>query len=342
MAKAARAAVNPFENETEVLTDEAAEAQEMAEHAAEPAEQAPPEPAPAPEPEAAKGEEKVIGPVPYDRFKEVNERRAAAEKERDELREKWARMDERTRQINEAREAAQQQAQEAQRAAERPDANIDPVGAKLWDLEERDRKREQELSAAQQRLQELQGGFQQNQQLQAFTNYVTYDVQRYKAQHPEYDEAATFAAQKRQEAWMAAGATPEVARNIVQRESEALANLAMQNGRSVAEAVHMLAKQWGFQPQAPANGNGQRPAQPSANQARLDQVQRAQSHQGIGHIPGGGNEATTSYKNYTPAQIAEMSEAEFSRIKANPRAWAELQYAMGVAEGIDPNDMGRI
>jgi len=247
--------VNPFENPSEVMDDSTAEAEELnpqqaAPETAEPATEPAAEPAAPTEPAKLADGTDSNKPVPYDRFRETNEgrkaaeaRAAAAEKEATELRERWARLDERSRQINEARQAAQQQAVEQQRAAERPDPAIDPVGAKLWDFEEKTRQYDAMVAAQAQQIQALQGNMQQNQQIQAFANYVNYDVQRFQQQKPDYPAAAAHAAQKRREFWTAAGFQPEQAQEIVKRESEALAMQAMQSGKSVAQLVYDLATQ---------------------------------------------------------------------------------------------------
>ena len=44
----------------------------------------------------------------------------------------------------------------------------------------------------------------------------------------------------------------------------------------------------------------------------------------------------------SPAQIASMTDAEFNSAKANPQKWAELQYAIAMAEGLDPAEMSRL
>ena len=120
------------------LADDATE--EALETGAQPqpqAEQPQPEQQPAPEqaPAEKSAEEKPHEEaVSYQRFQELNETNKKLQQELSEQREFRARLDERSRLIKEHNEAQQRQAEAAARAAQRPDQNIDPVGAELFDL----------------------------------------------------------------------------------------------------------------------------------------------------------------------------------------------------------------
>jgi len=344
--------INPFNDP--VLTDDAAATEELGS-----ADQAQPQ-EPAPVQQADQGQpppvqqqaDQVVEPpnktgvVPYDRFKEVNERAKAAEKEAADLREKWARMDERARQAAEGRQAAEQAREAARRAAERPDPAVDPVGADLWDMKTLLAQERAARQAEQARWQQTAQGLQQNQEEAQFAGWVNQQAQHYATQDPAYFEKATFAANERIEFWQQLGLAPEAARDIVQKESVLLAKIAQQNGVNFAPIVAKLAAKWGYQAPQQQNGNGQRLAvqspQAQQNAARLETVRNGQRAQGLGHIPGTGAEGATSYRNYTASQLAAMSDGEFNAVKANPQKWAELQYAIAIAEGLDPAEMGRL
>ena len=338
--------INPFNEE--LPTEQAAEAEELAPIVPENAAEAAPAEAEQPAAEAAPAEAQPEAPsktIPYERFQEINERRKAAEKTAAELQEKWARLDERSKQLREAQQAAQQQAEAQQRAAERPDPTVDPVGAELWDTK-------QAMAQMQSQFQQLQGqfaqqvtGLQQNQQQAEFNNWVDREAANYATQDPAYYDKARYAASKRMEFWQSLGATPEMSQELVARESFALAAMARSNGKHFPTIVSGLATGWGWQPQQPTqNGNTATPASspapaPTAAQQRLNQVQKGQTVQGLSRVPGAGTEAATTYRNYTPAQIASMTEAEFNAAMSDPKAKKDLMFAISQSEGVDPADM---
>jgi hypothetical protein len=340
MPKAATV-INPFNEE--VLTDDAAEQAELNPPVEQ--QQAAPEPVAKPETQAPAQDQGQQQPpkqenyIPLARFNEVNERMKAAERERNELADKWARMDERSKQVREAQQAAQA----AARAAERPDPAVDPVGAQLWDVTETLKQeraaREQLATQFQQTIQGIQG----NQQTSDLTNYVLQDVQRFSTQKPDYINAVNYLAAKRTEFWQTVGYDPEHAKGIVQMEAMAVAQKARETGQSPAQIYYNLAGQFGYSNGVAQAPNGQGGGVPNQQpNARIQQLQRGQQAQGIGHLGGAGGEAQTSYRNYTPAQIAALSEREWSRLMADPVAARELKYALAMAEGIDPTEMGRI
>src|SRR5689334_10705238 len=61
----------------------------------------------------------------------------ALRRQSDQMREQLVRHDERQRAIAEARKSSEGAAREWREAAQRPNPDIDPVGAKLWETERR-------------------------------------------------------------------------------------------------------------------------------------------------------------------------------------------------------------
>jgi hypothetical protein len=282
--------------------------------------------------------------IPLARFNEVNERMKAAERERNELAEKWARMDERAKQRREAQAAAEAAAKQA----ERPDPALDPVGAQLWDVTEKLNQQQAAFNQWQQQFQQTTTGLQQNQEQAQFSNWVVSQAQEYARQDPEYFQKATHVANQKVQLLTELGMPQEEAVKVVQAEAAFIARVAQQYGRNFAPIIAKYGTAWGYGPTG-VNGNGvaqtpngQAPAiQQQQPNARIQQLQRGQQAQGIGHL-GGGNEAQTAYRNYTPAQIAALSEREWSALMANPATAKELRYAVAMAEGIDPTEMGRV
>lgn len=281
--------------------------------------------------------------IPYPRFKEVNEAKRAAEqrlgeaeKERNELRERWARLDERRNQLTEAQQQANAQAQQARVAAERPDSTIDPLGAELFDLKQNLAQEQQARIALQNHYQQNVGNIAQTQQQTEFNNWVQYQAQTYATtENPRYFEQAKYLADWRIGYWQKFGMTPEAARERVAQESVLIAAEARQNGVNFAPIVSELARSVGWQ-DAPQQQQG------NDNAQKLAQIQAGQRVQGLGHLPGSSGENTIGYRNYSASQIADMSEAEFARAMSSAKSKKDIEYALAIAEGIDPSQMGRL
>lgn len=274
------------------------------------------------------------GVVPYARFQEKVKETNEAKREAAELRERWARLEERQKVAREEREATQRQQEQAARAAERPDPTVDPIGAELWDLKEWKKNQEQVVSQLQQRFTEQVTGIQQNQETSEFNNWVQQQAQTFHSQNPHYYDVATHAANKRIEFWQALGAPPEVAKELVQKESFLVAAVARQFGGQFAPAIYKLGSDWGWQaPQAQTqNGNGAAPQ----NQQRLQQVKAGQAVQGLGRVPGAGGESQTNYRNMSFADLANISEAEHTRLMADKGpAGKDYRAALARAEGVE-------
>lgn len=280
--------------------------------------------------------------IPYPRFKEVNEAKRAAEqrlgeaeKERNELRERWARLDERRNQLTEAQQQANAQAQQARVAAERPDPTIDPLGAELFDLKQNLAQEQEARIALQNHYQQNVGNLAQTQQQAEFNGWVQYQAQAYSQQDPKYFDKAKYLADWRIGYWQKFGLSPDQARERVAAESILIAHEARQNGVNFAPIVAELAASVGWQ-DAPQQQQGNNNAQ------KLAQIQAGQRVQGLGHLPGSSGENTIGYRNYSASQIANMSEAEFARAMSSAKSKKDIEYALAIAEGIDPSQMGRL
>lgn len=272
------------------------------------------------------------------RVEQLLQERYELQRQLTEERERWARLDERTKQIKEAREVSQQ----AQEAAQRPDSSIDPLGAELWDT----KKALNELVAwrqqQEQQFAQLQNGFTQNQQEQYFNNTIVAEANTYARAQPDYPDAAKYLADWRRGLLQNMGYSPEEAQQIMLAEANVLIRgniVARQQGRTAKafpEILYEAAKQVGYQVR---NGNTPTAAQTSAAGRVLAQAAKGQAMQGIGKAGGAEPQAGTRYRNYSKADIAAMSEDEWSRATRDPRAWAELQEAMKEADGIAGQDV---
>jgi len=271
--------------------------------------------------------------IPYERFKEVNEESKRKDRELSEMREKWARLEERA---NLAREAQsrfeQQQALDAEKAKvpAKPDETIDPYGAQLW---ERDRK----IDALTQRLESMAQNFgqttqqvQQSAQLNDFNLWLTNDINSYRTRQPDYEQAAQHARSARITFWQSVGLPPEQAEAIVNNEALAVAYAARQNGKSAAQAYYDAAKTMGYTG-AP---NGAAPAAaPPSPQERLAQVKKGQAAQGLSRAPVF-DDQNANWSNLTAQQIADMDENDFVEALQDPQRAKQVNAALERLEGL--------
>lgn len=297
--------------ESDALSPEEQAAAEAEERGEEPVEQAIEQ---AQEPEAleqpeqqpkGKSKQKPSDHVPYDRFAAANQERdnARAEAQRAtqeaaELRERWARLEERQRMATEAQQRAQQAEADATRRASRPDPDVDPTGAALWDTQQQLAQLAQNynglLQTVDQRTQQFTGAIQQNQ----MAGYVQNAANRGRMQHADWDARVDFARDARTKFWMSVGHNEAAAKNIVANEEMALIGSCAQTGADPIAAVVQMTEQWGYKP----NGNGQRTN--SNGSAKLDQIAAGQRVQGLGR--------TQSAEQPAQKQWQMMDDLEFS------------------------------
>jgi hypothetical protein len=214
-----------------------------------------------------------------------------------EERERFARLDERRIAREEAEAPSRQQGppEPPSQLGERPDPYYDPIGADLWDV-----KREAEVLRLQFHEQQAE------RQRQEFSNWVDDDAQRFRSQHPDYDDATAHAYKFRVEYWKGLGLPEGNARTIVDQEAVATAMLARQNGKSAAETFYALSRKVGYQP----NGTQQSAARGAPSRQR---------------------QATTRGKpqTRTAVDIDAMSEAQLeSALRRNPRGVAGITRAL--------------
>jgi hypothetical protein len=324
-------------NELKAEAGEAVDAVEAPENEPTPAPEEPQsESKPAVEPE--KPEKKPLSPA-QERIQElVKERNEYEEALRNE-REKWARLEERQNLIKEqaaatqrAEEAAAQRAAEnARRAAERPDASIDPMGAQVWDLNEKTRMLEQKLAEAQTAAQNGFAQAQVNQDIQQFSNALQADLMHAKGKFADYDQAANYASQARFKFWKDLGWDDGEAARRVQAESLAVAKDALDHGKSPGEVYYNLATSWGYKSENQGSSRGADVV--GSPEARLAQQAAGAKVQGFGGANVNVQESETAdIDNLSPAQLASMSEDQFLTLLRNPKSARALQQQISKME----------
>jgi hypothetical protein len=323
MAKKAAPNFNPMLEETgDALTDEE-KAAAAAEERGEPAVQAVPdeleegaEPQQTTEPaetaEGGKGKKPKV--VPYDRFQEVVSEKNLSKSEIERLNrelnaqtEKWARLEERQKLANDAQTRAQQAAAAAERAAQRPDPDVDPAGARAWDAEQRAIAAEQRVGQLETfvntRSTELQGWTQQ-QQMQGYVQQI---ANTGRARLPDWDARVDFARAERAKFWMNLGHNEDNARKIVQQEEMAIVTTAAQTGADLVASIANMTTQWGYKPtNGKVNGNGN---------VKLDQIAAGQRVQGQGRVQSAQEPAQQPWQQMDDQafamHIANMDDADY-------------------------------
>lgn len=298
--------------EGDQLTPEEQAAAEAEERGVELVEQ--PEESAAPEkPEQAdtsvkpKGKQKDSEFVPRTRLNEVAQEREAARQEVQRiaqenatLRENWARLEERQRMATEAQQRAQQAEQEMQRRAQRPDPDVDPQGATLWDTQQAlaavQAQNQQLMQTVEQRTQQFTGAFQQNQMAQFAQMQANVGRQKY----PDYDARVDFARDQRKRLWMSVGYPEQQATAIVQNEEVALLAQAMQTGAPLADRVVEMTNLWGYQAPQATNGNGTQ-----NGGLKLSQIQNGQRVQGLGRTQSAEMPAQQAWQTMNDAEFAQ-------------------------------------
>jgi hypothetical protein len=334
---------NPVFGQNETMDDLTAEQEELGGGGAVEQQQPPPELPSSSEgaAEAVSQEQPVTTEQPQEkepraerRIRELVEENRRYQQQLSEERERWARLDERSKQVREARIAAEQ----AAKAAERPDPSIDPVGAQLWDTQQKLAAMEQWRQQQEQQFAQLQQGFTANQQEQQWQNWVMAEANNYSRTQPDYMDAARYAVAKRNEFWAELGYSPEQAQQLTMAEANLVTRSAMANNRSFGPAIYKFAQWMGYQP---ANGNGKGVTPAAASQAgrTLAQVAKGQAMQGIGRAPGAGNEARSRYASMTAAEIAAVPDNVWQRDYANPQLRQEMEAALRRLDGVETEDV---
>jgi hypothetical protein len=261
--------------------------------------------------------------VPISRLNEVIS-------ERNKLREDWARLDERRKLADQITKQAEDTAAAARLQAQRPDPDVDPQGAALFDMR-------QEVAALKAQVPQLQQNYQQTtQQLaidreqQQLNQWVNNDVARVTAAHPDYAAARDYLAQKRVGHYMAMGHDQNAAIQLFNLERAAYERQCATNGTSIAELAYKFAQDLGYQsPQANGNGHTQANGAPNG-QARIAQLKNGQAMQGLGgKVPSGESDPNANIAAMNAAQLAEhlatMTEEEWTaKMNADPKYRAAM------------------
>jgi hypothetical protein len=188
----------------------------------------------------------------------------ALQRERDKRREIQAKLDAQQAMIQRIEGRFQQfqlqQQQQPQQQPQRPPTvDEDPIAVLRQVAEDR-----------QQTIQEKQ----QAKARQEFEGHIAGFEAQFRPQAPDYDDAAIFLAQRRDQDLIDAGhLDPKVRKEIMYHDMAVLAVNAVQRGVNPAQVAYNMAKRWGYQPQ------GQQAQGQQAQQAQQDAPPRAPNGQ---------------------------------------------------------------
>ncbi|MDP4005073.1 hypothetical protein [Methylobacterium sp. NEAU K] len=256
--------------------------------------------------------------VPHGAFHEERERRKAVEKELTDLREKYARGDERLRLLTEAARAqAPAAAQPAAEPPKVPNPEEDIFGYAKH-LEEKLAKLEGTVT------QETTRQRQEREVAEVVRDYHA-DVNRFAQAEPTFADAFKYVIETRRAEYAAMGVPEAQIRQALGNDELQIAIQARQQGVSPAERIFAIAKARGFAPKAPEPPAA--PAAPVESAAqKAERVAAGQAGPGKSLSAAGGAPAG----EVTFETLMNMSEAEFEAFALkNPRKLDKLMGAEG-------------
>jgi hypothetical protein len=202
---------------------------------------------------------------------------------------------------------AQQRMQQVLQARDQPPPptpETDPLGyvahqtaqtaAEVQALRQQQWQRDQQQAYAYQQQQEAQ---RQQQVVHQFVNRVTTSEAAFREEHPDYQEALTFAVNRRTRELTAAGWDESGAREIAGNDARNLALQWVQRGQNPAQMAYAMAQAMGYQPSA----------------VDVDQM-REEGYKAAKPSGGGTSRGKLSIRqiaNMSPQQLARMSDEEF-------------------------------
>jgi hypothetical protein len=197
-----------------------------------------------------------------------------------------------------------QQVLQAQHQQPVPDREADPLGYMAHQAERTQaevqalRQQQYQRDMAQWEANQQQVHNQRQQQaVSQFVNRVTTSEAQFKEQHPDYQEALSYAINRRTKELTAAGWTEDDARGIAGNDARNLALQWVQRGQNPAQMAYAMSQAMGYQPSA-------------ADAERMhDEGYKASKPSGGG--AGRGRDSIKQIASMTPSQLARMSDEEF-------------------------------
>jgi hypothetical protein len=233
-------------------------------------------------------------------------------------------------------EEARNKAQETARAASRPDPEIDPIGAELWDLKEFRRQQEERekartADAERMRLQQEQQAREQEIDTQVF-QYLREEREAFLEEHPDYDQVTTPVFEGLKKLYNNVGWNDQAALYLTNNTVKAIALSGRQNGKSTHQAIYEFAKEMRANPgqmqkvieEGKQGTNGNQPPVQKANE-KIAAIKKAQSLSGLGKTPQERNIDADNILAMSETDLANLSDDDYIRIKQSPELGPLLQ-----------------
>lgn len=239
---------------------------------------------------------KKDGRVALRKLRAEEERRKTAEREAAQLREQFARADERLRMLYQASQPQQQPQDEAP-----PDPKADPIGAIEWQQRQIELQRqayEQQQATQRERaiISQIDNGYRQ-----AFTEF--------SSEKPDAPSAYQHFTNALGKYFENLGVPEAQIDALVVQEERKLAYQAAQRGQNPAEIVYNLAMQFGYQPKAADAG-----AQEAVEKAEKDIDRRQKAAAASKSLSSAGG--SRGGRNPSMAELASMTDEEFADMRS--------------------------
>lgn len=226
-----------------------------------------------PEPEKPVEQEKKVS---IHALHEERMRRKETQKELQEMREKYARVDERLKTLFDRNK----------------DEYEDPEVAKARAAEEAQRVYAEKIRALEEKLQETDSRTQE----MRVRNFVADNERDFQAQNPDYRQALDYAFKVRRAALEVLDMEPEEIASAVDREFASVVNDALQRGKNPAEVVYKMAHKMGY-------------AKPQEPNKKIEDIQR-----GVAASKSLSQASGKKTVELTAESLANMSDEEFEKI----------------------------
>ncbi len=239
--------------------------------------------------------------VPHKTFHYERERRKAAEKLVQDERDRFARLEERTKLLLEAQNKPAAEATTQPAEDEIPDPEKDPLAAIKWvrDQIAAKNKTETEQRQTQQRQQ------QEQRQFQEVFERVNADYSQATQADPTVTEAHNALRRSIGEELIALGRTQQQAlQELTQIENQHLMYIA-QTGQNVGDYIKRLASTRGWKPETP------KAAEPAPAQTAQQPNPKLEQARQAGASLGSSGGAVANSGTITPQMLADMPEADF-------------------------------
>jgi hypothetical protein len=259
------------------------------------------EEAPAAETQETQEEAKEVvkppeGFVPHGALHEERARRKELQKELQDYREKFARVDEQVKMLS------QKKAPETS-----PNYDEDPLGYSKYEIE----RLKSELSNVTKQTPENISNLEQKIELMNLQRSVERQEMTFEKDNPDYRDALTFYAKSRSETLMELGYESDEVHGLVAQELQDATHRAIQSGKNPAEVVYKMSKRSGYA--------GKKVSETETSSKKLDTLKKAEGASKSLSDTGGKNKGELSAE-----ALAEMSDDDFSKLSDD-----DFRKAMG-------------